>query len=79
VIGRRSALPRQDTQMIWYVTVELGHVSVPCVGLHDLGETERSHRRCTRLAFGKALISLTTCGHLTLAVASLVCHVSRGF
>jgi hypothetical protein len=57
--------------MIWYVTTEPGRVCVPCVGVRDLGETERSHQHCIDLAFGKASISLTTCGHLTLAVASL--------
>ena len=55
---------------MWYMTAEPGHVSVLCVKIHDLGETEWSHRRYTGLAFGKVSISLTSCGHLVLVVAS---------
>jgi hypothetical protein len=57
---------------MWYAIAEPCCVSVLCVGVCDPGETEWSHRRCTGLAFGKVLISPTLCGHLTLAVASVV-------
>jgi hypothetical protein len=55
---------------MWYMTAEPYHVSVLCVGVRVPSETEWSCRRCTSLAFGKVLISLTSCGNLALDVAS---------
>ena len=45
-------------------------VSVPCVGVRDLGKTERSCRRCIGLTFRKVLFSLTFYGHLSLVLTS---------
>ena len=59
-----------DALMMRYVATKPCHVSALCVGVHDPGETEWSCRRCTSLAFGKVSISLTSCGHLVLVVAS---------
>jgi hypothetical protein len=62
-VGGRCAPPYQDT-------TEPCRVNVLYVGVRDLGEIEWSCRCCIGLAFGKVLISPTSCGHLTLVVAS---------
>ena len=56
--------------MMWYMTAEPYRVSVLRIEVCDPGRTEWSRRRCTGPAFGKVLISPTSHGHLTLAVAS---------
>jgi hypothetical protein len=56
--------------MVWYATAEPYHASVLHIGVHDLGEVELSHRRYTSSAFRRISISPTSCGHLTLVVAS---------
>ena len=63
---------------MWYVTTKPCRVSVLCVEIHDLGETKWSRRRYTGLAFGKVSISLTSCGHLALVVASRGSPCSMG-
>jgi len=61
---------------MWYVTAEPYHVSVLRIGVCDLGEIEWSRQCCTGPAFGKVLISPTSCGYLILVVA--FCDSPRG-
>ena len=53
-----------------YVTAMPCHVSVLRTGVHDLGMSKWSRRCCIGPTFEKVSISLTSCGHLTLAVVS---------
>ena len=56
--------------MMRYATVVRCRVSVFRIGVHDPGRAKRSRRCCTISAFRRILISPTSRGHLTLAMAS---------
>jgi hypothetical protein len=49
--------------------LSLAYVSVPFIGVHDLGGTKWSCQHCIGPALKKVLFSLTFRGHLLLAVA----------
>jgi hypothetical protein len=53
-----------------YMTAEPCCVCVSCFKVHDLGRAKWSCRPCCVPAFGRVSISLSSCGHLTLVVAS---------
>jgi hypothetical protein len=78
VIDGRCVLPRQDALAVWYMTAEFYHLSVLCIGVHDLGGAEWSCQRCTGPTFGRVSISLTSHGHLTLALTPVVHHAAWG-
>ena len=56
----------------WYVIAEPCRVSVPLIGVRDLGGAVWSYRHCIGPAFGEVLISPTLCEHLVLAMAFVV-------
>ena len=62
--------PHQDALTMWYATTKPCRVSVLYIRVCDPGEVELSRRCCTGSTFGRVLISLTSRGHLTLAMTS---------
>jgi hypothetical protein len=79
VVGGHFVQPCQDVLTTWYAIAEPCRVSVPCFGVRDPSGAKWSHRRCTSPVFGRIMIFLTSLGHLTLAVTSMVRHAMRGF
>jgi hypothetical protein len=69
-IGGCCVLPRQNGLMMWYVTAEPHCVSMPCFRVCDPGGANWSCRPCCVPAFGTVSIFLSSCEHLTLAMAS---------
>jgi hypothetical protein len=78
-VGGHCAPPCQDALTMWYMTTEPCHVSVLCVGVRDLGETEWSRRRCTGLPLGRSRFPRPHAGIWHWLWPPVVCHAVWGF